>query len=310
MDILVTGGFGYLGGRIADYFSEKGDVVTILARRTPDYLKKFSARYKVIVGDITKPETLKGCCKSQEIVIHTASLNEIACAKDSREAILVNGYGTRNVLEKAVNSKIALFIYLSTFHIYGKVNTSVINEDILPNPTHNYGISHRLGEMYCSSFKERHNLNTVIFRISNGYGAPIHKNVNRWTLAINAFCLQAYKKKKIVLKSSGKQQRDFIGIPDIFQALQLIISKKDSLKHLVYNIGGENSLTIKEVAKIVAEAYEELYREKIEVVARFSDEPTEKRIKFDIRRLKKLGYSPKAEMKKEIKEIFKILQNG
>ena len=310
MDILVTGGFGYLGGRIADYFSEKGDVVTILARRTPDYLKKFSARYKVIVGDITKPETLKGCCKSQEIVIHTASLNEIACAKDSREAILVNGYGTRNVLEKAVNSKIALFIYLSTFHIYGKVNTSVINEDILPNSTHNYGISHRLGEMYCSSFKERHNLNTVIFRISNGYGAPIHKNVNRWTLAINAFCLQAYKKKKIVLKSSGKQQRDFIGIPDIFQALQLIISKKDSLKHLVYNVGGENILTIKEVAKIVAEVYEELYREKIEVVTRFSDEPTEKRIKFDIRRLKKLGYSPKAEMKKEIKEIFKILQNG
>jgi len=310
MDILVTGGFGYLGGRIADYFSEKGDVVTILARRTPDYLKKFSARYKVIVGDITKPETLKGCCKSQEIVIHTASLNEIACAKDSREAILVNGYGTRNILEEAVNSKIALFIYLSTFHIYGKVNTSVINEDILPNPTHNYGISHRLGEMYCSSFKERHNLNTVIFRISNGYGAPIHKNVNRWTLAINAFCRQAYENKKIVLETPGNQQRDFIGISDILQALQLVISKKDSLKHLVYNIGGENSLTIKEVAKIVAEAYEELYREKIEVVARFSDEPTEKRIKFDIRRLKKLGYSPKADMKKEIKEIFKILQNG
>ena len=310
MKILVTGGFGYLGGRIADYFSKKGDEVTILARRIPDYLKKFSARYKVIIGDITKPETLKGCCKSQEIVIHTASINEIACAKDSREAILVNGYGTRNILEEAVNSKIALFIYLSTFHIYGKVNTSVINEDILPNPTHNYGISHRLGEMYCSSFKERHNLNTVIFRISNGYGAPIHKNVNRWTLAINAFCRQAYENKKIVLETPGNQQRDFIGISDILQALQLVISKKDSLKHLVYNIGGENSLTIKEVAKIVAEAYEELYREKIEVVARFSDEPTEKRIKFDIRRLKKLGYSPKADMKKEIKEIFKILQNG
>ena len=309
MDILVTGGFGYLGGRIADYFSEKGDVVTILARRTPDYLKKFSARYKVIVGDITKPETLKGCCKSQEIVIHTASLNEIACAKDSREAILVNGYGTRNILEEAVNSKIALFIYLSTFHIYGKVNTSVINEDILPNPTHNYGISHRLGEMYCSSFKERHNLNTVIFRISNGYGAPIHKNVNRWTLAINAFCRQAYENKKIVLETPGNQQRDFIGISDILQALQLVINKKNSLKYSIYNVGGENILTIKKVAKIVADVYQELYGKDVRVVIPSSDREREKKIRFDICRMKELGYSPKSKMKKEIKEVFKILEN-
>ena len=63
----------------------------------------------------------------------------------------------------------------------------------------------------------------MIIRLSNSYGAPISKDVNRWTLVVNDLCRQAITNRELKLKSSGEQHRDFIPISDALSAVNLLM---------------------------------------------------------------------------------------
>jgi len=310
MNILITGGFGYLGGRLSNFLKEKGHEVTILSRRIPKELIQWSKSFRIIEADIASPHLLKGTCQNQDVVVHAAAVKEVICAKDSYQALLVNGYGTRNMLEEAKRAGIELFVYLSTFHVYGHSAGDVIDETVCPNPIHDYAITHRLAEMYCLQFRETHGLKSVVLRISNGYGAPVHKSVNRWTLAINEFCRMAFEQKKITLRSSGTQERDFVAIPDICQAIDLIIQKRDQLRHFIYNVGGQNPCSILQIARLVATVYEERYGSEIEIeVPSQTTSVDYQKVTFNINRLQDLGFVPKGNMRQEIHAVFNILED-
>jgi len=309
LKVLVTGGFGYLGGRLAKYLLEKGEDVTLLGKRIPPPLTEWARDFGVVEADITEPDELRGVCQKKDIVIHTAAPNEVVCRQDPLRALLVNGWGTRNMLEVAARESISLFIYLSTFHVYGKQSAEVFEESLCPNPIDDYSISHYLAELYCMQGHVDHGLNSVILRISNGYGAPIHECVDRWSLALNDFCRMAFEEGRIVLKSSGLQERDFVAISDICQAVELMIRNKGRLTSSVYNVGGGNSRSILSLAKAVARVFEQRYRKPL-VIERPEDNPREsaRPVSFSIGRIQEFGYAPRGGLETEIHAILDLLE--
>ena len=311
MRMLVTGGFGYLGSHLSNYFLNKGHRVKILSRTIHPELSEWSRQFEVVIGDVSEYSSIENCCQGIDVVIHTAALNEVDCRVKYKEALLVNGYGTRNLLEDAFRNKVKKFIYLSTFHVYGLPKTDIITEETLPDPVNSYSITHYLAEKYCRQFEVERKVKSYILRISNGYGAPLFKSINRWTLVLNDLCSTAFSQKRIVLKSRGTQERDFVAIRDILQGIEIFVENDiEDQNRNIYNLGGENNVSVISLANIVAEVYRERYKEKIAIeIPEDAAEPDIKvSFKFSIDKIRKIGYQPTSVMKEEIHNIFKLLE--
>lgn len=311
MKILVTGGFGYLGSHIADYLNHQGHAVSLLARKIPAEMESWSGKFKVYTGDVSEFDSLSGSCNGVDVVIHAAALNDADCRKDSYRAMMVNGYGTRNMLEEASRAGVKKFIYLSTFHVYGAVQTERIDEGTLPVPVGDYGITHYLAELYCQKYQRERGLKTISLRLSNGYGAPLFKEQNCWMLVVNDFCKRAVEEGSILLKSAGTQERDFIAIPDILQAIDLFVRMEDSrISFPAYQVGGKRSISIRDLAGLVAKVYREKHGKTIAVEFDKDVRPAEIQQPFiyDISRIERLGFSPRTAMETEISGLIDFLE--
>jgi UDP-glucose 4-epimerase len=309
MNFLITGAYGYLGSQCADFFLRQGHHVRILSRRIPPEMKQWGEKFDNFHADITDPDQLKGSCDNIDVVIHFAAINEIVCAKNTKESILINGLGTKNLLDEAASQNVDKFVYISTFHVYGATKSKIISEETCPYPIHNYGISHYLAELYCHQVKVNSNLTPIILRLSNGYGAPLFPSIDRWSLVMNAFCKEAVEDKKITLMTKGIQIRDFVTINDIIQAISIVVKLPSSnLENTIFNVGGENALSIVEITQIIASEYKDLYGEEIKV--QFA--PNLKEVThnidftFSIEKIKSLGYSPKGNIHEEIRKTLQF----
>ena len=307
-EILVTGGFGYLGGRIAEHFRDRGYHVAVFGLMPEPEIMKWVEGFDIRIGDVTKPETLRNAVRPNSAIIHLASVNQQICEKDPAQSVLVNGIGTFNMLEEARAAKAARFIYFSTFHVYGKVSVQEISEETTPNPALHYGISHLLGEMFVRQTRMR-GVDAVSVRPTNGYGAPAHLWADCWMLALNDFCRSAVNQGRIVLATTGEQRRDFVSIRDIIQAVEILLG--NTALDQVYNVGGDNVLSIRELAQRVVEVAERDYGRKIQLeIPSRSDHPVPPWTPFRCDRIKKLGYKPgdaKSETREAIRDLFHIL---
>jgi len=305
-EILVTGGFGYLGGRVAQHFRDRGHPVALLGLLPRPEVVQWAKGFDVRFADVTKPETLRGVVRPASAVIHFASVNQQICEKDPHQSVLVNGLGTFNVLEEAQASKSSRFIYFSTFHVYGKVTAREIDEETSPCPVLHYGISHLMGEMFVGQARMR-GLQAVSLRPTNGYGAPAHLWADCWMLALNDFCRSAVNQGRIRLATTGEQRRDFVSIGDIIQAVELLLNISPSFDP-VYNVGGDNVLSIRELAQCVVEVAEKDYGRRIHLeIPGKEGHPAVPWIPFRCDRIKKLGYKPRDHVQEAIRELFQIL---
>lgn len=311
MNILVTGGFGYLGSHCVETLSREGHRVRILTRRIPAEMEEWGRKFEVFRGDISSPGSLSGSCAGIDTVIHFAAVNEIVSGKDAGEAVKINGIGTRNMLTAAIKEGVKRFIYISTFHVYGSPDADVITEETCPAPAHNYGITHYLAEMFCRQAEKESGIKCVILRLSNGYGAPLSACVDRWSLVMNAFCREAMEQKKITLLTKGTQKRDFVAIKDIMQAVSLVTGMdRDKLGDGLFNVGGDNPLSIIGLANMVAEDYRKLYGEKVPVgfAKNLAGAGKTRDLIFSSEKIKKLGYAPGADIHGEIFETLRFCE--
>lgn len=251
--LFITGASGYLGGRIINYFEKINDYeLTLATSSNLKNLSYLSNRHKIVNLNLFNKFELLELLKNSYAILHLASLNEIECAKSINNAININVIGTYNLLEAAIENNIKKFIYFSTAHIYGSPLIGEINEKTLPKPTHPYAISNLAAEYFVYSANKNKSISGSIFRLSNCFGAPIRQNINRWTLVVNDICLQVIKTRKIILKTNGDQKRDFITIEDVCRAVNHLILLEDT-NDGVFNLGGNLTLSILEIAKLIAE---------------------------------------------------------
>jgi len=303
--ILITGASGYIGSWLAEYAREEGADVRITLRDQPAHLREWASKFEVVPGDVSKPESLAGACRDREIVWHAASANELVCKENLAQGILINVYGTANVLEAAVRAQVKAVVKLSTFHVYAANIQGVITEESTAQPRSGYGLSNFMGDLAAASYQDTKSCKVMVARLSNGYGAPRFKQTSRWSLILNDLSRMAFEKREVVLKGSGHEQRDFVAIRDIFRALLLMSVQPH--KHNTFNVGGDNSRSTLEVAHLVKLVHDRRYGTNIPIIIQ-GKQPEGKpaRIDYDISRLRELGYSPEDRMIQEIERIFTI----
>lgn len=251
--ILVTGGFGYLGGRIVRYLSEAGARVRVTTRRPPAAHPHWAAGIDLAMEPVDQAgwaSVLEGV----GAVVHLAAANEIFCAADPAASIEPNVTAVVRLLEAARIAKVRRLLYMSTAHVYGAPLEGTIDEARLPRPIHPYAITHRAAEDFVLAAHDQRWLDGIVMRLSNGFGAPADPAVDRWSLLVNDLCRQAVVERRLVMRSSGLQRRDFVTLTDVARAVgHLLALPRTELGGGLFNVGGAYAPTVHEMACLVAE---------------------------------------------------------
>jgi len=318
MNILITGAFGYIGGRLAQYLGEiYGDAhIKLLVREGNKHIPDWVKDKTVISGDMLDISSLISACKDVDTVIHLAALNEIDSGIDPLKALRVNGEGSLNLINASIMNGVKRIIYLSTYHVYGLNATGNITEDTVPMPVHPYAITHHVSEDFIRMAIYKNEIEGIILRLSNGFGYPAHPQVNRWSLVVNNLCLQAVLNHKIVLKSSGKQYRDFITLTDISRCIRHLLSvdpHKLDKEHCIYNLGGEFTISILDMAKRIQERCEKKINIPSDIFIGkddISNNALEVPVIFNIDKIKKTGFNLISNVNEEIDKTLLFCENN
>lgn len=305
--ILLTGAFGYLGGRIADHLRAGGAHVVLAGRHLPLGARRWAERYEARYFDVLDKTAVLGACVDIDVIAHLAALDEREATAHPDLARRVSEEGTENLLQGAIRCGARGVAFFSTFHVYGPTGDAAIDEMTPTAPRHPYAVAHLAGEEACRRHSDA--CSTAILRISNGYGAPVWKDVDRWTLAHNDFCRQALETGVIRLATTGHQHRDFVWVEDVAAALRIAC---EAIHHgrgsTIYNVGGACSLSIFDLAQRVQLVAARVLMRPILIERPESGVASvEPPVRFATHRLNALGYAPTDAIDRETERVLALL---
>lgn len=254
MRILLTGGFGLIGGRLGQHLQRAGHQV-VLGSRQERNAPQWLAQAEVARCDWNDGNALTRLCGGVDAVIHAAGMNAQDCAADPVAALEFNGLASARLVAAACEAGVKRFIHLSTAHVYASLLVGEITEDTCPRNLHPYATSHLAGEHAVLNANQRGQIEGIVLRLSNAFGVPVHRDVNCWMLLVNDLCRQAVQTGRLVLNSNGLQQRDFIALEDVARAVGHLLGLTREQCGL-FNLGGDTSLSIWEMTQRVAERCE------------------------------------------------------
>jgi len=281
MKILVTGGAGFVGSHVAEYYAKRGEEVIvfdnlsraeILGKTVGDqlynwnYLKSNYPDIKLVRGDIRDFDKLKATTCEVDVIIHAAAQVAVTTSlRDPRTDFEINTLGTFNVLEAARLNDSAV-VFCSTNKVYGENVNKIpviekatryeyadpkykngIPEDFPIDLTSHspYGCSKVAADLYAQDYAHTYGLRTGVFRMSCIYGERQFGVEDQGWVAW--FVIATLADKPITIYGNGKQVRDVLYVRDLVRAFDAFLSS--NLRHGVFNIGGgpENALSLLEL---------------------------------------------------------------
>lgn len=250
--VLITGGLGYLGVRISEYLLSLGYVVRLGSSRENPSVPNSLSGCQCVHIDLSDTESLGKACEGVSVIIHLAALNASSSARFPESALLTNGLGTLKLLTVAEALGIPKFIYMSTVHVYGSPLEGLIEENLLPRPSHHYSISHRLAEDYVLESGRRGALRGIVFRLSNAVGSPLTPAGPSWDLVTNDLCKQVVTAGYMNLTSAEGVLRDYLPISSVVSILAEFV-KPSMLEAGIFNLSSGISLTLRELTDLISE---------------------------------------------------------
>lgn len=300
MNILITGGLGYVGGRLSEYFSKNEHYKVFALSRSKTIENK---QINVLSNHaVLNENALKGI--QIDALIHLAATNEIECSREPIKCNEVNINGTIEWLQWAKENNVGQFIYFSTVHVYDRPLKGSYDENSKCDPLHPYSISHKTAEDYCNWYRLDHGLNTKIVRLSNSFGYPAYTSANRWTLLINDLCKQIVENNSIQLYSNIKQKRDFIPLSSVCSAIEQLITNESN--ESIFNLSNSRSKSLEEVALWVKNIAEKWSNRKIDFNYDPKKNKESEKLSISNDRLRSLGWEP--DWSKADEEIIKTLE--
>lgn len=229
MNILVTGGMGFVGSHLVEQLVKEKHKITIVTKslkkrdNLSSIIKKISIE-RCNVTNFLKFGKIIDKVKP-DLIIHLAGITSHSESFDKPlEDIDSNAKSTLYILEKIKNDyPKCKFILGSTFIVIGKPTKLPVNEDSECNPTTIYGANRLASENYCKIFHQVYGIDTRIFRITNSYG-PREQIIPKKN-AVNFLINESQKQKNITIFNEGKFYRDLIYISDVISGIIKIIKK-------------------------------------------------------------------------------------
>lgn len=244
MRILITGGTGFIGSRLALRCLERGDQVVVLGQESTDaerqnrkLIEDKGAR--VALGSVTNKDLLINITKGIDIVFHLAAAQHEANIPD-KVFHDVNVTGTRNMLEASIAAGVKRFVHGSTIGVYGSPNGAV--DEFSPcSPDNIYGQTKLEGENLALSFNEK--IPVVVVRISEVYGPGDRRLLKLFNMI---------QKNKFFMIGDGKNLHHLIYIDDLIEAFLLAANVENGAGQVLL-LAGEKPIPTNDMVAVIAE---------------------------------------------------------
>ena len=250
MNILITGGLGFIGSHLAERLLNDNHHISIISKNKiiPNNLKKIESRLSINHGDYGDKKTLENIAINKDIIIHAActTVPENSTHNPIYD-IESNVLPTLGLIQEAIKQGVKKFIYLSSGGvIYGNVNSEIINEYNLTQPISSYGITKLMIEKYLYMYNKIDNFNYISLRISNAYGPEqLYKNNQG---VISNWIKKAKSNLPLEIWGNEKTARDYIYIDDITEAIASSIQNNINGE---FNVGTGKGTSLIDLANII-----------------------------------------------------------
>ena len=238
MNILITGGMGFLGSHLSEFLTKKKFNITCLdlfEDFSLDYLKDYN-NYNLVIDSILNKEILDKLIKSNDLIVHLAGIAEPEqYVKYPRKTIEVNLKASLNIIDNLVSTDKKLF-FSSTSEVYGKNTNIPFNESsdrVLGSSNINrwsYASSKSMIEHYLYSLSSEKLINFDGIRIFNCYGPRLKGRV------VSKFIEKIKMNETLQIHGNGEQKRCYTYVTDVIDGITKIISKT-TFSNDFYNIG-------------------------------------------------------------------------
>ena len=255
--IFITGGCGFIGSHLTEYFFKKYKKSLIYVYDKITYAASVknlrniskSKRLKIIKRDLSDYKALEKYSKNTDLFIHAAAESHVDNSFNlTNEFITTNVLGTKNVLDACKINKIKKIIHISTDEIYGEIYKSSFNENSRFNPSNPYSSSKAAAEMIINCYIHSYKMPVIIIRANNIFGTRQHPEK-----LLPGSCWSCIKKKKFTIHGKGDQKRSFLFVEDLCEGIYKVVLKGKN--NNIYNIGSKYNLStiqiIKKIYKIM-----------------------------------------------------------
>ena len=246
MRVLITGGAGFIGSHIAEYFQGKAEVRILDSLRSGFRKNLDGLDVEFIEGDIRDRETVAAAMQGVDYVFHLAAMISVPESMSRiTECIDINDTGMIVVLEEAARAGVKKLCFSTSAAIYGNNPVVPKVETMSPEPKSPYAITKLDGEYYCRMFTETGRLQTACLRYFNVFG-PRQDLKSAYAAAVPIFLAKALADEPLTIFGDGEQTRDFIYVKDIVAA-NVFMATHDFTG--VYNVAYGGKITINDLAR-------------------------------------------------------------
>jgi len=319
MNILITGGAGFIGSHLAEYLLNQGNEIYVIddlstgAMKNIEHLENNPKFHCVIESVLCRSETAKIIDMCDQIYHLAASVGVKVVVEHPLKSLKNNLEGTEIILELANNKKKKVLI-TSSSEVYGKNDNLPFSEEddrvygSVYNSRWGYAFSKAVDEFLCLAYYRELGLPTIVVRLFNTVG---YRQTGSYGMVIPRFVQQALNNEPITVFGDGKQSRCFTDVSDVVNGLVSLMNS-DKAFGQVFNIGSKNEITILDLARKIIKmtnssseitfvSYENAYGKNFEDMR--------KRVPDITKIANTVDYSPSVGLERIIKSVIKYHRN-
>ncbi len=263
MNVLVTGGAGFIGSHLVEALVARGDRVVVLDNFDPYYAARMkrsnlervlgSGKVTLVEGDICREADVARAMESlgqTDVVVHLAALAGVRPSIARPVAYAqVNVEGTTVMLEASRKAKVARFIFASSSSVYGaRSNPPFSEDDRIDRPISPYAATKIAGEMLCATWQHLYGLQCCALRFFTVFGPR-----QRPDLAIAKFTRLVRRGEKVPFFGDGRSARDYTFIEDIVRGVVAAVDRPWPSFEVV-NLGGSHPVTLSDLVAAIERA--------------------------------------------------------
>lgn len=261
MKILVTGGAGFIGSNLCEYFLGCDYEVTCLDNFTTGKIEnllplmnQYPSTFKLIVGDIRKLEDCRKAVKNIDYVFHEAALGSVPRSiKDPITTNEVNINGFLNMLVAVRDEGVKRFVYAASSSTYGDSKVLPKMEDKIGRPLSPYAITKYVNELYADVFSRTYGVETIGLRYFNVFGRRQNPD-GAYAAVIPLFVKQLIAHESPMINGDGEYSRDFTYIDNVIQMNRLAMTTQNvAAINQVYNTACGERTTLNQLVEYLKE---------------------------------------------------------
>jgi len=246
MRVLVTGGAGFIGRHITEYFQHRAEVRVLDNLRSGRKSNLSGLNCQFMVGSVLDRDLVREAMTGVDFVFHLAAIASVQeSMQKPNECAEINTRGTVIVLEEAALAGVKKLIFSSSAAIYGDNPTNPKIESMPAEPKSPYAASKYEGERHCSAFTGEGRLATVSLRYFNVFG-PYQDPRSEYAAAVPSFIEKAIRDEPITIFGDGQQTRDFIYVDDVVAANAFFALKSQATG--IFNVACGRQITVTDLA--------------------------------------------------------------